>query len=453
MESNAAGPHPRPRARSGVYAWYVVAVLTLANVSGYMDRQILSLLVVPMQRDLHITDTQMSYLGGLAFALFYTVLGLPIARLADRANRRNIMAVGVGLWSLFTSLCSTAAGYGRLLLYRVGVGAGEATLSAPSLSLLADYFPRERLSRAMSVYSLGIFLGSGIAYYVGGAIVGVISVAHQVTLPVVGSIREWQTVFLAVGLPGFVVTLLFFTVREPVRGAARAEARSQEPQSYRALGRYVRANRRTFLTHSLGFALSALVNYAIAFWLATFFIRTYGWSASQAGRVQGLLTATVGVVGTLAGGWVADWYVQRGTVDGPLRTGIVGAAGMLISATALPLSPNASTAVAWLVVVNFFAAFPWGAASAAAAEIVPAPLRAQGAALYFFVLSTVSSTLGPSSAAWITDYVFHDQMALRYSLAIVNVVGMVGAIALLTMGLPAYRRTLEYREAWRPEIE
>jgi len=440
-----------PAERSRVYAWYVVAILTLANVSAYIDSQILSLLVTPIKRDLGITDTQMSYLGGIAFALFYTILGLPIARLADRANRRNIMAAGIGLWSVFTSLCATANGYGRLLLYRVGVGAGEGSLNAPGVALLADYFPREKLGRAMSVYSLGIFLGSGIAYYVGGAIVDVISTAHQVTLPLIGAVREWQTVFLAIGLPGFVVTALFFTIREPPRGVARGETASHRPQSFRVLFRYVAANRRTYITHSLGFALSAMANIAIAFWLATFFHRTYGWDAGRAGRVMGLLTATVGVVGALSGGWVADWFVRRGRVDGPLRAGIVGAAGMLVSATALPLAPSARAAVGWLVVVNFFAAFPWGAASAAAAEIAPAPLRAQGAALYFFVLNIVSLALGPTSVALITDYVFHDDMALRYSLAIVNVVGMAGAIALLTAGLPAYRRTLAYRESWIPE--
>jgi len=440
-----------PAGRARFYAWYVVAVLTLANVSAYIDAQILTLLVVPIKRDLGITDTQMSYLGGIAFAIFYTILGFPIARLADRANRRNIMAAGIGLWSVFTSLCATANGYGRLLLYRVGVGAGEGSLNAPGVSLLADYFPREKLSRAISVYSLGIFLGSGIAYYVGGSIVGVISVSHQVTLPLIGTIREWQSVFLAVGLPGFIVTALFFTIREPPRGVARGEAASDRPQSYRVLFRYVAANRRTYLTHSFGFALSALVNFAIAFWLATLFHRTYGWEVGRAARVMGLLTATVGVVGALAGGWAADWFVRRGRVDGPLRAGIIGGLGMLVSATALPLAPSARAAVGWLVIVNFFAAFPWGAASAAAAEIAPAPLRAQGAALYFFVLNIVSLAFGPTSVALITDYVFHDDMALRYSLAIVNVLGMLGAIVLLTAGLPAYRRTLLYRESWKPE--
>jgi len=157
---------------SSRYAWYVVAVLTLASVSANIDRQILSLLVPAIERDLKISDTQMSYLIGLAFSIFYTVLGLPIARLADRSNRRNIMATGVGLWSLFTTACATATTYARLLLLRIGVGVGEATLLAPSVSLIADYFPRETRGRAMSVFSSAIFFGSGLAYVLGGWVVG-----------------------------------------------------------------------------------------------------------------------------------------------------------------------------------------------------------------------------------------------------------------------------------------
>lgn len=422
--------------------------MTLAYVSAFVDRQILSLLVPPIKRDLGISDTQMSYLIGLAFSVFFTVLGLPIARLADRGNRRNIMAGGIGLWSIFTSLCATAQTYGRLLLLRVGVGVGEATINAPSVSLIADYFPREQLSRAMSVFSLGIFLGSGLAYFIGGSIVGVVSEQGRWVLPVVGAIRPWQSVFLVVGLPGLVVMLLFFTIREPARRGGTGAAGTVAPASYGALFGYLRANRRTFATHSLGFAVSALVNYGIAAWLATFLIRTYGWTAARAGHVQGVLTMTIGVGGTLAGGWMADWYVRRGTIDGPLRVGMIGAAGMLVSATAYPLMPTASWAVAWLAIVNFFAAFPWGAASAAAAEIVPSALRAQGAAIYFFVLNLVSSTLGPTSVAWLTDYVFRDERAVRYSLAVVNVVGMTVALALFAFGLPAYRRTVAARDSW-----
>src|SRR6266567_832919 len=143
---------------SSRYAWYVVAVLTLASVSGNIDLFILTLLVAPIKRDLGISDTQMSLLIGLAFSIFFTVLGLPIARWADRSNRRNIMAAGVALWSVFTAACATAQTFGRLMLLRVGVGVGEASLLAPSVSLIADYFPREARGRAMSVYSIANFL-------------------------------------------------------------------------------------------------------------------------------------------------------------------------------------------------------------------------------------------------------------------------------------------------------
>jgi MFS family permease len=419
------------------YAWYVVGVLTLANVSGFLDRQVLSLLVPAIERDLNISDTQMSYLIGLSFSVFYTVLGLPIAWWADRANRRNVMAAGVTLWSLMTMLCGLVATYPRLLLARIGVGVGEATLNAPSVSLIADYFPRERVGIAMSVWSLGTFLGSGLAYFIGGWIVGMVTAAGTVTLPVVGALRPWQLVFVLVGSPGLVVALLMLTVHDPRRVRARAHT------SRIALFPYVRANLRTFFTLGVGFALSAAVNFGIAAWLATFLVRTYGWTPARAGVIQGILTMTVGVGGTLAGGRVADVLVRRGRIDAPLRVGIIGALGMLVSASAYPLMPTPELAVAWLVVVNFFAAFPWGPAAASPAAIVPAPIRTQGAALYFFVLSLLSGTLGPTAVAFCTDRIFHDPQALRYSLVIVNVVGMLVAIVLLGSGMSAYRATAQ----------
>jgi MFS family permease len=434
-ESAVRAPAP-PSTR---YAWYVVGVLTLASIGGSVDRMILSLLVVPIRRDLGISDTQMSLLMGLAFSVFYTVLGLPIGWLADRGNRKAIMGWGVALWSVMTAACGLAGGYGRLLLTRIGVGVGEATLNPAATSFLADYFPSERLGSAMSVYSLGIFLGSGLAYVIGGAVVGFLDGRGSVIVPLIGAVRPWQTVFFVVGIPGLLVALLFLTVREPARRAGRYGAGIGE------LLAYLKRNRRSFTCNSLGFSLSAMVNYGIAAWLATFMIRRYDWTASRAGAVQGLLTMTVGVVGVLAGGRMADWYARHGRRDGPLRVGVVGAVGMLISATAYPFMPSAALAVAWLVPVNFFAAFPWGAANAAAAEIVPASMRAQGAAVYFFVLSLVSSTVGPTAVAAITDYVFHADAAVGWSLAITNVVGMAAAILLFLYGMPAYRATIAAR--------
>jgi MFS family permease len=417
----------------------VVGVLTLASLAGWVDRLILSLMVVPIRHDLGISDTQMSLLIGLAFSVFYTLLGLPIGWLADRSSRRAIMGWGVAAWSVMTTLCGLAGSYGRLLLARVGVGVGEATLNPTVTSFLPEYFPPERLGSAMSVYSMGIFVGSGLAYVIGGAVVGWVETHGQVVLPLVGAIYPWQAAFFVVGAPGLLIALLFLTVREPPRrGGASARGAST-----RELFAYVRANLRSFGCVSLGYALSAMVNFGIAAWLATFLIRRYGWTGREAGTVQGVLTMTVGVAGVLAGGRVADWYVRHGKADGPLRVGVVGAVGMLVCASAYPFMPSAWLAVAWLVPVNFFAAFPWGAATAAAAEVVPARMRAQGAAVYFFVQNLVSSAIGPTFVAVITDYVFRADSAVGYSLAIVNVVGMSAAIVVLVYGMPAYRKTVE----------
>jgi MFS family permease len=384
----------------------------------------------------------MSYLQGLAFALFYTALGIPIAWLADRANRRNIIATGTALWSLFTTLSATAKTYSRLLLMRIGVGVGEATLSAPGVSLLADYFPRSQLGRAMSIYALGVFFGSGLGYFIGAVVVGRVDIAGVWHLPVLGDIRPWQSAFIVVGLPGFLIALLFLTIREPARRAAvSGEARFGD------LIHYVSRNRLTYITHSVGFGVWSMVNYGIAAWIPTVFRRTYDWPESDTGRIMGTLTMTIGVVGVLAGGWIADAIGRRGRIDGPWLVAIAGAIGMLISATLFPLAPNAGIAFVGLAIVNFFAAFPWGAASAAAAEMAPPNLRAQGAALYFFVSSLLQGTLGPTSVALLTDHVF-GRNGVRYSLATNTAIGMTIALVLFVAGLGSYRRTVTERDAW-----
>jgi MFS family permease len=432
---------PEPGAGSNKYAWYVVAVLTLANISANVDQYILSLLVEPIKRDLGITDAQMGLLAGPAFSIFYALLGFPIARLADRTNRRNLMAGGIALWSMFTSLCATAQTYARLFLFRIGVGVGEASLNGPGVSLLSDYFPRERRARALSIYTLGVYVGAGSGYFIGALIVGVLAEGGRWTVPVLGAIHPWQSVFLAVGLPGLATAALMFTIREP----RRREREHELPVS--ALVRWVASNKRTYAAHSFGFAASRLVNSALAFWLASFFVRTYGYTPKQAGKAQGLLTMTIGTIGVLCGGWMTDRYVRRGQLNGPFRVGMIGAAGMLVSVSAMSLMPTATLAIVCLAVVNFFAAFPWGAAAAAAAEMVPAPLRAQGVALFFLVMALVSQTLGPTAVGLLNDHVFAAD-GIRYSLLVVAVVAMTLAIALLASGLGSYRRTVEARERW-----
>jgi len=425
--------------------WVVVAVLLLVNVSYWIDRQILALLVIPIRRDLGLSLTQTGYLLGLPFAIFMAVMALPIARLADATNRRNVIVAGIAIWSFMTALCGLAGSFGKLLLARIGVGVGESSLQPAATSLLTDVFPPGRLGFGMGVYSMGSFIGSGLAYFIGGSIVGLVAAQEAWHWPIVGAIRPWQSVFIFVGLPGLLVAAIALTVREPAR---RARARTVVP--LQALARYVRAHLRTFLTLSFGYAASLTVNFGISFWLATFLIQRHGWSAARARMVQGILTMTIGALGVVAGGRLADWYARRGTRDCAVRVGIISAAGMLVSATAYPFASSATVAVLWLVAVNLFAAFPWGAASAAIAETVPASMRAQGVALYFVILNSIATAVGPIAVGAIAQHIFHDDNAVREALAILNIAGMLSAIVLLTYGLPAFRRTLATRDDWKP---
>ncbi|HKZ72699.1 MAG TPA: MFS transporter, partial [Steroidobacteraceae bacterium] len=200
-----------------LYSWYVVGVLTVTYTVSFIDRQIMALMIEPIRRDLGITDTQVSLLIGLAFAVFYTLLGLPIARLADRYSRRAIIAAGVAVWCVMTAACGLARSYAQLFLARVGVGVGEAALSPSALSMMSDYFPKRTRGRAVAVYNMGISLGAGLAMIVGGQVIAHVMQAPPVRLPVVGELFAWQTVFLVVGLPGLLMAVLMATVKEPAR--------------------------------------------------------------------------------------------------------------------------------------------------------------------------------------------------------------------------------------------
>ena len=429
------------------YAWYVVGILALANTSAFIDRQILGLLVGPVRRDLGISDTQMGILYGLAFALFYTLLGIPIARAADRGSRRTIIAIGIALWSVMTVLCGVAQTYDQLLLARLGVGVGEAALAAPAVSLLSDYFPAERRATALSVYSLGIYLGAGLANLVGGALLARLGADATVVWPVVGEIRSWQGAFVVVGLPGLVIAALLATVREPQR---RETGTSDDTRGH-SIGdivRYLDANRRTFAYHNLGYAMFALVNFATAAWLPSHLVRTYGWTAARAGVTLGILTISIGVLGVIVGGRVADAMLVRGRTDAKLRVGIIAALANLVCGMAYTLAPTAALSVAALVPYNFFASFAFGAAVAAVQEITPNRMRAQIGALFVSAMTLIGLGLGPSVVGLLTDRVFGGDAALRYSLLAVTVVGLSGAAALLAAGLAPYRRSVANRSAW-----
>lgn len=431
------GPSPPIGHAPPQQAHYILAVLALANVSGLVDRQVVALLVEPLKRDLLISDTQVSLLMGFSLALFYSVMGLPAGVLVDRYPRRLVVAAGAALWSGMTLLCGFAQTFAHLLVLRMGVGLGEATLGPSAVSLLSDAYPREQRARAMSVFALGTFFGSGVAYAIGAYAASLSGEGGSLALPWLGAFRAWQVVFLVVGLPGLVVAALALTMHEPPRAAPAVRL------SLRPLLTHLRQHPRTATTLSLGFACSSAVNYGIAAWLATFFVRTHGWTPAAAGALQGSLTMTLGVAGVLVGGWLGDRLVAAGRVDGPLLVAMFAGGGMLLTASIYPLVASATTAAWLLAAVNIFAAMPWGGANAAVADALPAPIRGQGTALYLLIVNLFAGIVGPTSVALMTDRVFGDPSALRYALTICAVSGMVLTITSLASGRSAYRQTVQ----------
>ncbi len=441
QETVNASSQPYPPASR---AWYAVAVLTVAYILSFIDRQILSLLVIPIRRDLHISDTQMSLLMGLSFAVFYCFFGFPLGRLADSRSRRNIITCGVLAWSICTAGCGLASSYVRLFLMRIGVGVGEAALSPPAYSMLSDYFAAHRRALALSVYASGIFLGSGLAMILGGLVVTHTSTGKLLTLPLIGlSIFPWQLTFFIVGIPGFVVAALVRTVREP----ARRERMSVASPPIRATIAYMLKHRATFGCHHLATAMMAVAMYGSLAWVPTFLIRTYALSANRAGLVFGSEVAICSSLGILSGGWLCDFLARRGYYDAHFRVGLIMCLLILLPAVLFPLMPSAAWAFILLAPFTFFMATIYGVAPAALQQVVPNEMRGQVSAMYLFVVNIVGLAAGPTAIALFTDHVFHDDYSIRYSLLIVFTGAYAVAALLWWIGMKPYRRTVEQAAA------
>ena len=431
--------------RSLLYAWYVVGVLTVVYAFSFISRQIFSLLVGPLRRDLHIGDTQISLLMGFSFALFYTFFGIAIGRLADTYSRRLIIAIGLILWSGFTAGCGLASTFTALLLLRMGVGVGEAALSPAAYSLITEYFPRDRLATALSVYSMGIYLGAGLAYLLGGLVVAYTSTQATWNIPLLGAIRPWQLILLLVGLPGIALTPLLLTIREPVPHGA---ARRHTTVPIRQVFSYIFENRHTFLLHNVGFGLLSLSSYASGAWVPEFYRRNFHWSIGTIGVVYGSFVAVFGCIGIVSAGRVADYLRMRGRTNATLFVGVLIGLVWIPLNCLLYLAPSAAWATFWLVFGCALAAAPFGVAAAAIQQMMPATMRAQASAVYLFSINIIGLGAGPTAVGVLTQYVFGRDDAVRYSLAIVTSAACALAAVFLYRALKPFVASLERLDSW-----
>jgi len=424
-------------------AWFTVAILLMAYVLSFVDRQILNLLVGPIRADLGISDTQMSLLMGLSFAIFYTIAGIPLGRVADTRSRRGLIAWGILFWSLMTAACGLAKQYWHFVLFRIGVGAGEAALSPAAYSLMADSFPPEKRATAISVYSMGIYLGAGMAFLLGGIVITWANARGDMVLPLLGTVRPWQVIFLVLGAAGALFSLVLLAIREPSRKGVGAGV----AVPLKDVGAYLLSIRKAVICHNFGFACLSFASYGASAWIPTFFIRNHGLTAGEVGIYYGSLVMFAGSLGIVFGGRLSDYLSRRGYKDSNMRVGLLSAV-LTLMCNVVYLVDNMT--VLWIIMFFnvFTVAMPFGVAPAAIQEVMPNSMRGQASAIYLFVITLIGLGIGPTAVALVTDYVFQDDMAIRYSIFWVASIITIGAVVLLWMGIKPYREARETLAAW-----
>ncbi|UXY55616.1 spinster family MFS transporter [Pseudomonas tohonis] len=427
-----------------IYEWYVVAICMVAYIFSFVDRQILALMIEPIKHDLQLSDTQFSLLHGLAFSLFYAFMGMPIALLADRFSRPRIIAIGVAFWSLATAVCGLSRNFAQMFLARIGVGIGEAALSPATYSMLSDMFPREKLGRAVAIYSIGSFIGGGVAFLIGGYVIDLLKNLDSVTVPLLGSMRPWQVTFFLVGLPGLLVALLIATtVRDPARKGLKLDANGQvHKPSLRQAFAFLGHHRQTFTCHYLGFSFYAMTLFCMLSWTPAFYMRNFGLAPSQAGYILGLIVLLANTSGVLYGGWLIDWLARRGHADAPIRAGVIGAIGMAVPAVAFTQVGELWLSLALLVPAMFFASFPMPASTAAMQILPPNQMRAQVSALFLLISNLIGLGLGTTLVALLTDRLFQSPALVGHSVSLLNLAAVVLTLALLGKGCGHFRRSL-----------
>lgn len=435
------GDPMKPSPRS---AWFIVVLLLAAYTLSFVDRYILTLLVEPMKRDLALSDTEVSLLHGLAFAVLYSVAGLPMGRWVDRADRTKIVAWGIAVWSAMTALCGLAHSYWQLFLARVGVGVGEATLSPAAYSMISDSFRGRQLGLALGVYNLGATIGAALAMMIGGTVVQAVMGMPSVSLPIIGEIRAWQLTFLYVGPPGLVLALIFARLREPPRDASvrRSSDGAVAAVPISELVAFVKRNAAALTFHHLGLTFISLSVFGAVSWLPVLLVRVHGWQIGAIGHAIGLALLAGGLLGSLGGGWLSDRFKSAGDSASRMWVGlIVSIIGIPAGAT-FALVGDPLLSVALFSVVYFCTAAALPAVVATLNECAPNQLRGQLAAIFIFVTNIIAVGLGATLVALLSDLVFTEATGVRYSLAVVTPIGFTLAAVSFALSFRPLRRTL-----------
>ncbi len=420
----------------------MLAVLLLLYTLSFIDRIVISMLVDPIKAMLGLSDVEMGMIIGPAFGVAYCIFGYVFGLAADRTSRRTVIFGGVTLWSLSAGLSGLAGSVAGLLLFRVGVGAGEAALTPAAYSMLTDRFPRRRLTTAMAIYQMGSKLGTAAAFAVGGISIALATTLQHSNWPMLGSLEPWQIALGITGLPGVVLGLLVFTFREPLRNASANPEAGDRP----SLLPFLRGESHALLPMAIGFASIATTMYSLTSWAPTYMIRQFGWQPVQYGSALSLISL-LGAGSMIVKGMIVDWLYGRGMHDAHLRfftwllagTIPIGAVAFLLTDPWWFLIALGIMQVVALQFVVFMAA--------TLQLFVPPALRGQITGLFLGVFTFLGLGAGPTFTAFLTDYVFRDEAKLGLSLATTTCITMPLAWISLRMALPPVNAALARRRA------
>jgi len=407
------------------YANYVLGVLFTVYVINFIDRQVLAVFIGPIKEEFGVSDTAMGLLVGFAFALFYTFAGIPIARWADRGNRRSIIAIGLTVWSAMTVACGLTRSFLQLALARVGVGVGEAAGSPPAHSLISDYFPPERRATALGIYCWGVYIGSAIAYLGGGYL---------------RAYFDWRTAFIVLGLPGLLFALIVrFTVREPPRGYSEQRAGTGATTTLGETLRYL-LSCRSWVLMIAGSCLLSLTGYGVLMWGYEFFSRVHGMSPIEIGLWMALIVGVGGSIGTALGGALADrlgqrdagWYMRMPAIV--TLIGLPPAFGFLLTDS---ITLSLALFFPFYVLSNVYVP----AMHAINQNLAQLRMRATAAAILLFLVNIVGAGAGPFMVGFLNDLYAaqYGAEAIRYSLVTITATSILGALFfyLSSRALPA----------------
>ena len=392
------------------YSWYALGLLTLVYVFNYLDRTIIYILLPLIKREMAFSDLQLAMLGSMSFVIFFTVLGIPFGRLADRAVRKNMIAVGLAVWSLFSGLTGFATGFWSILICRMMVGVGEATLGPAALSLLSDYFPPRVRATVQAIYSSGIALGAGLAFFFGGWL---------------GQYYGWRVAFYALGFPGIVIAVLVYLLREQPRGKTETATPKHTASDWKILFRSV-----PLRYHYLGYGLFGLAANNLSFWGPTFVTRVYKLDLLTIGFYGGVLTLIAGVPGTILGGYLADKFLRYGR-GGRMLFGALAAAIAVPFWLLFIFSGNLLLLLIANLVLLALSLVWLGPAAADVHDIAGPALRGLGIGVYFFAV-IIAYGIGSLVIGQLSDWLgaATTPLNMRFSMLLCPIACLFAALSL-----------------------